>query len=298
MNLRRLAFAAAFLCGLGATSLSGEANAQGVEIKAGHSGKCLDSSGTDSGSNVHQYDCHGRDNQKWLYVGGQFIDQLSGNCLDATANGQGSNVTTHECHGGDNQKWRLDDKGHIISVSSGRCLDVAEASKNNGGNVHIWDCLDVTNQVWNSSMWKGKWIKVVSVTQSAESSGKSEPVKVTEEYARKVPWGSTVANVASGIASKFRADDVYMTFQGRKVWPLGEKYHSMERDDIAQMEVKSPMNADLSIELFDWDVISDDSLGKVVLSPQSFADGMYCSVLSDEDEGSSYRVCYQIYTRK
>ena len=36
----------------------------------------------------------------------------------------------------------------IESVHSGKCLDVAAASQENGGNVQQWHCDDVINQEW------------------------------------------------------------------------------------------------------------------------------------------------------
>lgn len=37
----------------------------------------------------------------------------------------------------------------ITGVGSNRCIDVAEAKRDNGGKIHIWDCHKGPNQLWN-----------------------------------------------------------------------------------------------------------------------------------------------------
>ena len=37
---------------------------------------------------------------------------------------------------------------YILAVHSGKCLDVAMASGDNGGNVHQYDCHGGSNQKW------------------------------------------------------------------------------------------------------------------------------------------------------
>lgn len=132
------------------------------QIIAKHSNKCLDvaaNSGSDGG-NVHQWGCHGGNNQKWRLerVGANYriLAHHSGKALDvsgpSTANG--ANVHQWEWHMGNNQLWQLVPQGsyyQIKSVHSGKCLDVSGISTANGANVHQWQCLggEAGNQLWS-----------------------------------------------------------------------------------------------------------------------------------------------------
>jgi hypothetical protein len=131
-------------------------------LTARHSGKCLDVAGASgkSGADVLQWDCHGKDNQKWRLVskGGDFyalVASHSGKCLDvAGVSGKsGADVLQWDCHGKDNQTWRVTKEGdgsfRLTARHSGKCLDVAGASGKSGANVLQWDCHGKDNQKWN-----------------------------------------------------------------------------------------------------------------------------------------------------
>jgi len=130
-------------------------------LRARHSGRCLDVAGVsrDTGANVHQWDCHGGDNQKWRFMargGGyyQIAAVHSGKCLDVAGVGMGNgdNVQQWDCHGGENQLWKPVGIGggayRIGAKHSGKCLDVAGAGTGNGANIIQWDCHNGDNQQW------------------------------------------------------------------------------------------------------------------------------------------------------
>ena len=85
-----------------------------VQLKAKHSGKCLDVSGWshDNGANVRQTICHRGDKQNWI------LNYL----------GQGAY--------------------EIRAKHSNKCLDVSGVSSNNGANIHQWSCTGGDNQKW------------------------------------------------------------------------------------------------------------------------------------------------------
>lgn len=133
------------------------------QLIAKHSNKCLDVNGAASGdgANVHQWGCHGGNNQKWrlepVFTTGNYYRILahhSGKALDvwgiSTANG--ANVHQWEWWMGNNQLWELIPRGNnyfmIRARHSNRCLDVSGAGTGNGANVQQWDCHGGDNQLW------------------------------------------------------------------------------------------------------------------------------------------------------
>jgi len=141
-----------------------------IQIKSKHSGKFLNldvSKGphTINGTNVHQWDWHDGNSQKWiLTVQGdgsyQITSKHSGKCLDLDVSKgsqtiNGTNVQQWDWHGGNNQKWILTVQGdgsyQITSKHSGKCLDLYAPKippSVNGTNVQQWDWHGGNNQKW------------------------------------------------------------------------------------------------------------------------------------------------------
>ncbi len=81
----------------------------------------------------------------------------SGKCLDVYRSGTGEHVNVQQwaCHSGSNQLWRKvissDGEFEIVSVHSGKCLEVrGRESNNNGANVQQFSCHGGTNQKWKA----------------------------------------------------------------------------------------------------------------------------------------------------
>ncbi|MDQ5987152.1 MAG: hypothetical protein CSYNP_02889 [Syntrophus sp. SKADARSKE-3] len=144
-----------------ATNFPAISSGRTYEIKAKHSGRCLDIAGVgmQNAANAQQWDCHGGPNQQWTLTdkgGGYFlvIAKHSGKCLDVTgpSTADGANVYQWDCHGGDNQLWQFIPQGQgyymVTAKHSSKCLDVAGAGKGNGDNVYQWSCHGGDNQLW------------------------------------------------------------------------------------------------------------------------------------------------------
>ena len=62
----------------------------------------------------------------------------------------GAHVIQWDCHGGANQQWTLrpysDGSVAIVSVHSGKCLDVTDWSQSDGTPLQQWDCHGGANQ--------------------------------------------------------------------------------------------------------------------------------------------------------
>jgi Ricin-type beta-trefoil lectin domain len=144
---------------------------EGRNFKNALSGKCLDvlDRGTANGANVQQFDCLGdqQTNQVWRTVtnpeGGiaRIVATHSDKCLDvatpfAGAGKQnGANVQQWACSDGLNQSWALIPTGPglylIVSLFSGKCLDVEGGSTANNANVQQWECHGRPNQIWRAA---------------------------------------------------------------------------------------------------------------------------------------------------
>jgi hypothetical protein len=137
-------------------------------LTALHSGKCLDvrQFSQANGATVQQWNCHGRDNQRWVLepagtVEGEpsYLLQAvhSGKCLDVRQFSQANGATVQQwnCHGRDNQRWVLESVGTaeapsylLRAVHRGKCLDVRQFSQANGATVQQWNCHGRDNQRW------------------------------------------------------------------------------------------------------------------------------------------------------
>jgi hypothetical protein len=90
-------------------------------LRAIHSGKCLDVQkfSLDNGAPVQQWNCQGKDNQRWALepagtaeAPSYFLRAIhSGKCLDVQkfSLDNGAPVQQWNCQGEDNQRWVLDD---------------------------------------------------------------------------------------------------------------------------------------------------------------------------------------------
>jgi len=86
----------------------------------------------------------------------------AGKCIDTTKNGaQGLQTQIWDCVNNLNQQFNVVYKSgewfNLVNKRTKRCLDVAVASKNNGGIVHQWSCHGGTNQQWRKVDQGGGW---------------------------------------------------------------------------------------------------------------------------------------------
>jgi beta-glucanase (GH16 family) len=135
------------------TTATAQPPVTGATPIVGLANKCIDVFNGDNvppnGTPVVLYDCHGRANQKWLFVNGTV--RSMGKCLDVTdanpANGTKLQVTG--CGTQSAQQFVLQSNGQIRNALSGRCVDVAERSSANATRLQIWDCNPgQDNQTW------------------------------------------------------------------------------------------------------------------------------------------------------
>nr|VFK51663.1 MAG: Cytolysin, a secreted calcineurin-like phosphatase [Candidatus Kentron sp. TUN]VFK53635.1 MAG: Cytolysin, a secreted calcineurin-like phosphatase [Candidatus Kentron sp. TUN] len=129
------------------------------EIKAKHSGKCLDVVGgkKKDGANIIQYRCHNGNNQRFRMIpnGNRYKIQAkhSNKCVGVAGSNKNddANVLQWKCLNIDDQRFKLIPRSsgyyQIQAKHSGKCLDVAGANKNRA-NVIQYRCHNNSNQQW------------------------------------------------------------------------------------------------------------------------------------------------------
>ncbi|GAB2896684.1 RICIN domain-containing protein [Streptomyces mayteni] len=122
--------------------------------------RCLDvdSSGTENGTNVRQWECNETAAQNFaLQSTGELntytLTGLGGNCVDIAGDSldAGANIHMWNCNGGMSQRFRLEPNlnGYIlVSTMTSHCVDVMDASTDWGANVHQWLCNRTPAQTW------------------------------------------------------------------------------------------------------------------------------------------------------
>lgn len=172
------------------------------ELIASNSNKCVDifNGGTDNGTAIQQMDCTGQINQLWRLnnLGSgqyQIVSVSSGRCLDVTggpsATGDGVLTELWDCvPQAANQTWTLTvpapvgvvtQTTQVISVHSGKCLDVTggPAATGNGVQIEQWTCSGQSNEAWTvKDMGNGQYELIASnsgkcldITNSSTVSG-------------------------------------------------------------------------------------------------------------------------------
>lgn len=84
-------------------------------------------------------------------------------------------------------------------------------------------------------------------------------------------------------------DEVYLKYEGKKIWPQEGKYSSMKEGASADIRVEKSVVKGVSIviELWEYDALSpDDKLGKFMLEADKMG-GPYTSDMIKEDNGKS-----------
>lgn len=153
--LYRLAFVAIAFASGSLTSLS-SAHAGTSEIRVVSSGKCLDVpySSPEAGVQLIQWDCNGGLNQAFErlhYADGTvaFRNAATGMCIDTQTTYGVERVIQWPCHNGKDQRFRIHagSRGFTLrSAYHGFCLDITNASYENGAGLETYRCNGQDNQ--------------------------------------------------------------------------------------------------------------------------------------------------------
>ncbi|MFG1919303.1 family 16 glycosylhydrolase [Micromonospora sp. NPDC048898] len=121
-------------------------------IRGAQSGRCIDipSANPVEGAKLQIWDCNTTAAQAWTFASDGTVRAM-GKCMDpawaGTANGTEVNLVS--CNGNTAQRFTLNAAGDLVNLNANRCVDVREANPNNGGKLHLWDCLGAANQKWS-----------------------------------------------------------------------------------------------------------------------------------------------------
>ncbi|MDG4856618.1 ThuA domain-containing protein [Streptomyces sp. T-3] len=102
-----------------------------------------------NGAQTQLWDCHGGSNQQWSRTSTGELRVYGTKCLNASGTGTGTAVTIWDCNGQASQKWNLNSNRTLTNVASGLCLDANGAGTANGTKAILWTCNGGANQQWN-----------------------------------------------------------------------------------------------------------------------------------------------------
>jgi hypothetical protein len=136
---------------------------QWVRIISKNSGKCLEAPGdasTTVGAQLQQSTCDGGSNQNFeispTSTGYEITVQSSGFQMDVhggpSMKSNGAPIVQYPFWGGTNEEWTItstsDGYYTFTAVSSGKCLDITDISKEDGAPAHQWVYWGGDNQKW------------------------------------------------------------------------------------------------------------------------------------------------------
>ncbi|WP_431930980.1 RICIN domain-containing protein [Micromonospora sp. RP3T] len=92
----------------------------------------------------------------------------SGRCVGVTGDDpEGAQAALADCTGGPEQQWVVTpvapDTYLLVNAASGKCLDVNEASTDDGADVQQWSCNGQANQQWKLQPTGGGPVLLVAV---------------------------------------------------------------------------------------------------------------------------------------
>ncbi|MDR7278884.1 serine/threonine protein kinase [Catenuloplanes atrovinosus] len=96
---------------------------------------------------IHIWDCDGTPGTKFTLPGTGAL-QVLGGCVQADSPNIGSQLHVRPCTGDLSQTFGLSDAGDLISIQTGKCLDVTGGGTTNGVPIQIHDCNGTPAQKW------------------------------------------------------------------------------------------------------------------------------------------------------
>ncbi|GAA2364516.1 lipase [Catellatospora methionotrophica] len=117
------------------------------------SNRCVDDAGgggAGPGSQVHLWDCHGGNNQRWTRTSAGELRIYGDRCLDVNGNGtaDGTKIQVWPCNGTAAQKFTFNTDGTIVGAGSGKCVDARSSGTVNGTIIQLWTCNGTNAQRW------------------------------------------------------------------------------------------------------------------------------------------------------
>jgi hypothetical protein len=94
------------------------------------------------------------------------LHAASSQCLDLEKKDTGGWAVTAGCNDSDQQRWRFtrnaNDQYTVVNLEGDGCLDVENASRDDGTRIVQWTCHDADNQRW-LVRWEADRFTLVSV---------------------------------------------------------------------------------------------------------------------------------------
>ena len=100
------------------------------------------------------------------------------------------------------------------------------------------------------------------------------------------------------ISDESDLDEVYLKFDGKKIWPVSGKYQKMDLGEtVLNISItRVTKGAIVEIELWDYDILSkDDNLGSFHLNLDSFGGGFSTEMKKISKTQASYSLDWEFY---
>jgi hypothetical protein len=118
--------------------------ATGKRVENMRTGTCLQVADTD----VHLWDCNGNDGQLFS-LGSDKTLRVRGRCVEPSGAGDGATLVAVACTGAPAQQFTYEAAYDLVSLATGRCVDVPDGDSANGVAAQLWECTGEGNQKWH-----------------------------------------------------------------------------------------------------------------------------------------------------
>jgi len=95
--------------------------------------------------------------------------------------------------------------------------------------------------------------------------------------------------------SEYQGDEIYVRYNGRKIWPEDKKWHRMVEGEEVTMDVKQPvvkMGDKVELELWECDFLSHSKLGNFTFLMDSRGGPFTVDMLSN-DKKAKYSLVWE-----
>ncbi|MGC4804698.1 protein kinase domain-containing protein [Micromonospora sp. DT233] len=104
----------------------------------------------DSPHPIQAWDCQGVVGQRFTLAADRTLRAL-GRCLETTGTDSGAKLRIAACTGSIRQQFILNKWGDLVALNPVKCVEVPGGSPDNGTHLRLWDCNSTPSQSWRTA---------------------------------------------------------------------------------------------------------------------------------------------------